>query len=180
MAPWSRSRLRHDYDLWVWASFETDDRLLAVVHALKFARRERLVPWLAHALARGLPAGALQHDERELVVAVPADRASLRRRGFNQAERLARAFAAIAGATFLPDAIIKARPTAPQSRLDGAERARNVSGAFAVKRTAEIRDCAIVLVDDLVTTGATAAACAAALYAAGAGEIRVACIGYRS
>ena len=172
-------RLRQECDLRVWAAFETDDRLLAVVHALKFARYQRLAPWLARALARGLPADALQHDEHELVVAVPADRASLRRRGFNQAERLARAFAAIAGATFLPDAIIKTRPTAPQSRLDGAERARNVSGAFAVRRDAEIRDGTVVLVDDLVTTGATAAACAVALYAAGAREIRVACIGYR-
>jgi predicted amidophosphoribosyltransferase len=63
--------------------------------------------------------------------------------------------------------------------LDGAERARNVAGAFAVVERARVAGCCVVLVDDLVTTGATAAACAAALYAAGAREVRVACVGYR-
>ena len=179
LPPPSRLSLRQEFDLSVWAAFETDDRLLAVVHALKFARRERLAPWLARALAFGLPAAALHQDEHERVVAVPADRASMRRRGFNQAERLARAFAAESGATFLPGALIKARPTSPQSLLDGAARAHNVAGAFAVANNAEIRDRPVVLVDDLVTTGATAAVCAAALYAAGAREVRVACVGYR-
>ncbi len=168
----------HEYNLDVWAAFETDDRLLAVVHALKFARYQRLAPWLAGALARGLPAAVL-HDQQPRVVAVPADRGSVRRRGFNQAEELARAFAAAGGATYLRNALIKTRATSPQSLLDRADRARNVAGAFAVGRGAEVRGRKVVLVDDLVTTGATAGACAAALYAAGARQVRVACVGYR-
>jgi len=179
MEPTSPLPLAHDRELRVWAAFETDDRLLAVVHALKFARRERLGPWLARALSAGLPAAALPSDGAASVVAVPTDPASLRRRGFNQAECVARAFATNCGAAFVPRGLAKTRATAPQSTLDGAARARNVAGAFAVVERARVSGCCVVLVDDLVTTGATAAACAVALYAAGAREVRVACVGYR-
>jgi len=177
--PTSPLPLAHDRELRVWAAFETDDRLLAVVHALKFARRERLGPWLARAMSAGLPAAALPSDGAVSIVAVPTDPASLRRRGFNQAECVANAFAANCAAGLVPRGLAKTRATAPQSTLDGAERARNVAGAFAVVERARVAGCCVVLVDDLVTTGATAAACAAALYAAGAREVRVACVGYR-
>jgi len=165
-------------ELCVWPAFETDERLLAVVHALKFARRERLAPWLARALAVGLPAAALRGDERASIVAVPADAASRRRRGFNQAESVARAFAAHVDVPYLSGVLVKTRATLPQSLLDGAERARNISGAIAVAAEARVGG-SVVLVDDLVTTGATAAACALALYAAGARDVRIACVGYR-
>ena len=163
----------------VWAAFETDDRVLALVHALKFARRERLAPWLATAMSAGLPAASTPEEGKAIVVAVPADAASLRRRGFNQAECIARAFAAQVGMDFVAHALAKTRATVPQSTLDGAARTRNVAGAFAVARNAAIRDRCVIVVDDLVTTGATAGACAAALYAAGAREVRVAGLGYR-
>ncbi len=179
LPPVSTRRLAQETELAVWPAFETDDRLLAVVHALKFSRRERLAPWLARALALGLPAAALRGDETACIVAVPADAASLRQRGFNQAERLARAFAASAGTSLVDRALVKTRTTARQSLLDGAERARNVADAFVVAPHARFGGRRIVVVDDLVTTGATAAACAVALYAAGAREVRIACVGYR-
>lgn len=170
--------LPRDVELRVWAAFETDDRLLAVIHALKFSRYQRLAPWFARALTLGLPAAAVGNEPGARVVAVPTDAASLRRRGFNQAERVARAFAANSGANFIPGALAKTRATVPQSSLDGADRARNVTGAFAASVRTRVGG-SVVLVDDLVTTGATAAACATALYASGAREVRVACIGYR-
>ncbi len=163
----------------VWPALETDDRLLSVIHALKFSRRERLSPWLARALSDGLPARALLGDPDAVLVPVPMDRASLRRRGFNQAERLASAFAAQVGRTVERDAIVKTRATAPQSLLGRSERIRNVAGVMRIETRAAIVGRRVILVDDLVTTGATAAACAAALWSAGAADVRVVCAGYR-
>jgi ComF family protein len=164
----------------VWPAFETDARILAVVHALKFSRRERLGAWLARAMAEGLPARALHADDSApLLVPVPMDRASLRHRGFNQAERLATALAALCGGRVERRAIVKVRRTAAQSILGSAERAHNVAGAMEVGTRDAVRGRRVVLVDDLVTTGATAAACTLALGRAGAREVRVVCVGYR-
>lgn len=164
----------------VWPAFETDERILAVVRALKFSRRERLAAWLARSMAEGLPARALFADEcTPVLVPVPMDRSSLRRRGFNQAERLATALAASVGGTVERRAIVKVRATAPQSTLGSAERARNVAGAMDVGARGVVLGRRVILVDDLVTTGATAAACATALRRAGTRDVRVVCVGYR-
>ncbi|HXV13652.1 MAG TPA: hypothetical protein VEC56_05550, partial [Candidatus Krumholzibacteria bacterium] len=164
----------------VWPAFETDDRILAVIHALKFSRRERLAPWLAGALAAGLPARALQGDAREIVlVPVPMDRAAQRRRGFNQAERIASALGALTGVAVERRAIAKTRATAPQSSLGRDQRVRNVAGAVSAVDARALEGRCVVLVDDLVTTGATAAACAVAAWSARAALVRVVCVGYR-
>lgn len=166
--------------LTVWPAFETDDRVLSVIHALKFSRRERLATWLARALADGLPARALSDvDHATVLVPVPMDRASQRRRGFNQAERLASALGARKGLPVERRALVKTRATAPQSSLGRAERMRNVAGVMAVVAPDAIAGRRVVLVDDLVTTGATAAACADALARAGARSVHAVCVGYR-
>jgi ComF family protein len=161
----------------VWPAFATDDRLLTVIHAFKFSRHERLAPWLARALASGLSARALVANA--ILVPVPISRGSLRRRGFNQAERLATSLSALTKIPTERRALVKTRATAAQSTLDGAARVRNVAGAMAVVAPERIAGRHVVLVDDLVTTGATAAACASALWRAGASEVRVVCVGYR-
>lgn len=164
----------------VWPAFETDDRILAVIHALKFSRRERLAPWLARALAQGLPARALEPDAREMrLVPVPMDDSAQRRRGFNQAERLASALGALTGVAIERGAIAKTRATAPQSSLGRDERVQNVTGAMSVVDGDALAGRRVVLVDDLVTTGATAAACAVAAWSAEAADVRVVCAGFR-
>ncbi len=168
---------RPAHSLVVYPAFETDDRILSVIHALKFARRERLAPWLASALVAGLPARAW-NDGDSVLIPIPMDPVSLRRRGFNQAERIARTLAGLTGIA-VDYALEKTRTTAPQSLLDGAERVRNVAGAMRVRMRARVEGRRAILVDDLVTTGATAAACASALWGAGAREVRVVCVGYR-
>lgn len=163
--------------LTVWPAFETDDRVLSVIHALKFSRRERLATWLARALADGLPARALSGID--VLIPVPMDRASQRHRGFNQAERLASALSAQKGLRVERHALVKTRATAPQSSLGRAERMRNVAGVMAVVAPDAIAGRNIVLVDDLVTTGATAASCAGVLTSAGAHRVSAVCVGYR-
>jgi predicted amidophosphoribosyltransferase len=97
--------------------------------------------------------------------------------GFNQAERIATGLAAWVGRTVERRAIVKTRDRA-QSTLGSAERARNVAGAMEVGARGVVRGRRVILVDDLVTTGATARR-AAALWHAGARDVRVICVGYR-
>jgi len=163
----------------LYPAFVTDEKLLTVIHLLKFARHECIAPWLARAMMLGLPAPARGAGDAWLAVPVPMDRRSRSRRGFNQAESLARALAAgwelpIARA----GALEKVRRTLPQSALGRAERLTNLEHAFRAD-TAVVRGRRVILVDDLVTSGATVHACARALRDGGAGEIRVVCAGYR-
>jgi len=107
-------------------------------------------------------------------VAVPLAAGRVRERGFNQSERMARALAARTGRQVLDDVLVRERATVSQTQLTPAERVVNVHGAFAVPegRHAAIRGRAIILVDDVLTTGATLNACADALLNGGATDIR--------
>lgn len=163
----------------VYPAFATDERLLVLVHLLKFQRRERLAPWLARAMADGLPARARDGvDAPPVLVPVPMDRAARTRRGFNQAERIAEELGRSWDVPVAARALVKRRPTPPQSSLDRDRRRENLRDAFACGPDS-VRHTAVILVDDLVTTGATARACARELSRAGASSVRVACLGYR-
>jgi ComF family protein len=158
-------------------AFVTDLRLLAVIHLLKFGRRERIAPWLARAIACVLArAPAVCGAQAPLVVPVPMDRAARRRRGFNQAESIARTLAAEWSLPFAPAVLSKVRRTKPQSALGRRERLANLDDAF--RSGPGVRGRGVLLVDDLVTTGATVYACAAALRRSGASEVSVVCAGY--
>ena len=103
-----------------------------------------------------------------IIVPVPLDAARRRARGFNQAEELARALAlTIAGDYSLATGLARVRETRPQVGLDRVARRENVGGAFAW-RGPSLAGGRVLLVDDVMTSGATAEACAVALKAAGA------------
>jgi ComF family protein len=138
------------------------------IHALKYRDRPALARPLGAWLARGvtLAPGAA-------VVSVPLGRKRRLARGYDQAALVARSLVRASGCreALLPRALSRTRETAPQVGRTRVERLRNVRGAFAA--TAEVRGRVVVLVDDVVTTGATADACAGALLEAGAHEVHV-------
>ncbi|MDP1890246.1 MAG: ComF family protein [Gemmatimonadaceae bacterium] len=107
-------------------------------------------------------------------VPVPLAAARLRERGFNQSAHLAGALAQRTGGTVLDDGLVRIRTTESQTQLTPAERRANVHHAFAVpaERQAVISGRELVLVDDVLTTGATLNACAVALLDGGASDIR--------
>lgn len=108
--------------------------------------------------------------ERHAIIPVPLAEVKRRARGFNQAERLASAVAAHWQIPVWTDALGRTRATPSQTRLTPGERLANVHGAFLAseERAERLRGKHLILVDDVLTTGATLNACASALFAAGA------------
>jgi len=147
-----------------------------LVHALKYGDRMETAPHLARWMAR---AGTEFLAQADLIVPVPLYRARLWRRRYNQSAILASAIAKISGLACDTRLLRRIRPTRTQVGLTHTQRLRNVAGAFKVdaKSATLISDAHIVLVDDVVTTGATANACAKALLKAGAARIDVLAFG---
>ena len=127
--------------------------------------------WLARAAAPLV-------EDCDAVVPVPLHPSRLLARRFNQAAEIARPLARTAGRDYLPDALIRARATETQGGRSVRGRRLNVKSAFAVSESGarSVRGRRILLVDDVLTTGATAEACARALLEAGARAVDLAVI----
>lgn len=150
------------------AAIVYDDASHGLVVAFKHSDRTELAALFGGWLARA--GGALFRKDTILVPAPLHWRRRLARR-YNQAGLLASSTGAIAGLSVLHDALQRTRSTAPQQRLSSDARRRNVAGAFAVRRERDIAGAHIVLIDDVLTTGATLSACARALKKAGAASV---------
>ena len=142
------------------------------IHAFKFGGRRSLAEPLGDLLA-GLGLSALPGPVPDLLVPVPLHRRRERERGYNQALLVARRLERAWGIAVSADALVRVGATAPQADLDAPARRRNVRKAFAVVRPEIIEGRHLVLVDDVLTTGATAAECARTLAGAGAAVVGV-------
>lgn len=143
-----------------------------LVHGLKYEGWRELAPFMGDAMAH-LELPAVRPGARQLVVPVPTTARRRRSRGYNQAELLAERIAEVRGLSLVP---ALARPVASESQttLHPEERRRNVRGAFRRTPAARaVQGAAVLLVDDVLTTGATACAAAEALVAAGARDVVV-------
>ena len=150
-----------------------NDASRQLVLAFKHGRRTALGHLLARMMLPRLPV----LDGRWLFVPVPLHRWRLWSRGFNQAAILAEHLARATGHAFAPDALLRPKRTPPLGSLDRRARARALAGAITVHpaRSALVRDAQIVLVDDVLTSGATTDACVKALLRAGVARVRIAC-----
>jgi len=140
---------------------------------LKHADRTDLAPLFARWLSR---AAADLLAEAEAIAPVPLHPLRLIKRRYNQAAEVARPLARLSGLPYLPDALVRRRATQSQGGKSGSGRRRNVAGAFHVpeRRRALVEGRRILLVDDVMTTGATLEGCARALKQAGAVRVDVA------
>ena len=152
---------------WCEAACEYRGVMERILHALKFQRHDFLDEALAGLLETVLRArGDLAFDA---IVPVPMGRAKERRRGYNQAELLARALAHRLGAGCDMTLLTRREERETQSLLPKRDRAANVRGAFAA--SSRVKGKAILVVDDICTTGETLRACAAVLRRAGASRV---------
>lgn len=161
---WSRAR--------AVAVYEAGGVMAGLIYGMKYADRHD---------ARGLfgrwlvEAGRELLADADLIVPVPLARWRLVRRQFNQAALMAREVSRRSGVPWAAGVLLKQRSTQPQVELSGTARRDNLRGAFAVpaRHQPAVAGRRIVLIDDVVTTGATAEACTKALLAAGAARVDV-------
>jgi ComF family protein len=174
----------HRFDAAV-AAYEFGGAIAEAVKALKWHHRPELAPALGAPLFAALSRAPPDFRDVDLIAPVPLHPKRLRKREFNQAAELAAALREAARAEDAPlqrvpleaRALERIRDTAPQSGLDGAQRRRNVLDAFRARDPARLAGKRVLVVDDVMTTGATADACAAALKAAGAAAVLVLTLG---
>jgi ComF family protein len=151
------------------ASNAPPDILGSVIRRHKYGPNQALSAVLAALLEEGLPVD----PEYDLVIPVPLHRRRLFKRGFNQSALLAASVTRKLGCRLEITALVRLIATPPQTAQDLESRRRNVHNAFAVSYPERVARQRVLLVDDVLTTGATANECARVLRAAGARTVDV-------
>lgn len=152
------------------AAFRYDDQAGRII--LPFKHLDRIENALA--IARHMVrAGESLLQDAELLVPVPLHRSRLRARRYNQSAMLAHAIGRLSGRRVMPDALRRVRNTRSLQGQSAAGRAAEIAGAFAVApgKAARLAGRRVLLIDDVLTSGATANGCARTLLAAGAGRV---------
>ncbi len=160
--PWDRAR----------AAVAFDDASREIVHALKYSDRQEAASLMARQMA---VAGRQLLQEADIILPVPLHRWRLWRRRFNQAAMLAQAISRASGKPWSGSCLLRSKYSRSQVGLKSDERRKNVARAFSIAgdEVASVAGRRVLLVDDVLTTGATASACAKALKAAGAAHVDV-------
>ncbi len=147
--------------------FQKEGAFQHIAHALKYDGYESVGRELGERLGMTMKAWDIQAD---VLIPIPLHKAKRRERGFNQAEQLAIGVALVTGVEVCPDAVRRIRHTQTQTQLSSDERKKNVEDAFefnpAYSKQIDGKRC--ILIDDVITTGATIDSCAKELMRAGA------------
>jgi ComF family protein len=147
-----------------------DEYYKELIHRFKYGKKIPLGKRLAQRLGE-----TINSDPRflksDFLIPVPLHKSRYRERGFNQSEIVAEEISKIAGLPLLKNVLLRKKNTKDQTNLSFQEREENVKGAFVVTQPEIINGKRIVLVDDVITTGATLSECARTLRQAGAEKI---------
>jgi ComF family protein len=149
-----------------------EEPTITLIHRMKYDGYFALADPLSRLLAGGWPEWT---TPPEIIVPIPLHSRRRRHRGFNQSELLARPLAGLKGIALNCVALQRTRDTAPQVGLGPQERESNVYGAFKAEPQ-HVRDRHVLMIDDVLTTGATMSAAAEALLAAGASRVSAYCL----
>lgn len=154
----------------ILAIFEFNQTVQVLIHEVKYCRAEKLASRLARYAYTQINV-PLPWKNGDLVIPVPLFRIREKERGFNQSMAIARGFFPESNYSHQTEVVSRAKPTVSQTELNRNERLKNIHQAFVVSQPQMIREKDVVLVDDVVTTGATLNECARVLKEAGAGKI---------
>lgn len=154
------------------AAVAADGLVRDVIHRYKYERALWFEPFLADLLRRAA-VDEIRGGRWDWIVPVPLHWLKEREREFNQADRLAGCLSRMTGVPVNNRCLRRVRPTQTQTELSRRERSENVHGAFAFAGKAGLAGASVILVDDVMTTGATTSACAAVLRKNGAEKVCV-------
>ncbi|MCK4577439.1 MAG: ComF family protein [Candidatus Marinimicrobia bacterium] len=153
-----------------WSAFWFDEQLRHCIHLMKYGRNRRVAAQLGQ-IAYDIVASRNNFGDYQLLTPVPLHPVRKRDRGFNQALLLAKALRSRTGLPLEQRIITRRRWTRSQTGLSIEERQRNVAGSFRLIHQGQGEN--VLLIDDVLTTGATASACARCLKDGGYGKVAV-------
>lgn len=156
-----------------WTVFLYRDSVRELIHFFKYHHKTGLRFLFSRLLSEFLEYYRVSLEGYDAVVAVPLHPSRKRERGYNQAGLLAELVAEHLGLPVLKKELRRVRPTRSQTELSRKERWTNISGAFRIKHSQTFKSKKVLLVDDLLTTGATASEAAWVLKNAGAQRVTV-------
>ncbi len=150
--------------------FQTEGVIQLLAHAMKYEGFEQLGVWLGRELGKRIQESNIRAD---YLIPIPLHRRKFRERGYNQAEIIARGVSDITQIPVRVDLVQRCRFTETQTKLNLEQRQKNVEDAFEVvhAKEGEMRGKICIIVDDVITTGATLSSCAGELRAVGASEV---------
>lgn len=158
----------------VWY-FDKGSPLQDVQHALKYGNRPVCGSWMGAHLARALR--QVPGSEPDFIVPIPLHHARMLERGYNQSRAIAAAVADVLELPLRTDVLTRTRATLSQTNFTRAERRANLENVFAVPDQADLEDRHILVIDDVMTTGATFESAARALKTSGAARVTAASVG---
>ena len=142
----------------------------SLVYALKYQGCDYVAPYMGNLMAQRF--SMLEElAQSQVVIPVALYKSRFRKRGYNQSELLARAFCKKTGMVLDTTTLVRVRDTQSQTKLGRPARLKNMANAFQVQNPANIKGKIVLLMDDVVTTGATLEGCAQALRCAGAKRV---------
>jgi ComF family protein len=157
--------------------FTKDSLLQHLLHQFKYKDHQEIGHWFGRRMGESFMA-ASRFTWPDALVPVPLFAARERRRGYNQASILCDGIAAVTGLPVWKDIVYRTALTQTQTRKNRIERWQNIEGRFALRNPAAIRGRHLLLVDDVVTTGATLEACGQVLLAAGNVQLSIATLAF--
>lgn len=151
--------------------FDYNEHTQSLIRNIKYNGKRAL----AADLAGYHPGLSSLNSNVDIIIPVPLHWTRLRKRGYNQAEWFAKGISSITKIPIAGDVVYRVRSTGTQTKLDKSERNTNIRDAFALRKTAESRVAGkrVLLVDDVITTGATITECANSIIAAGCESVTV-------
>lgn len=155
--------------------FHKSSKVQHLLHAFKYENHPEIGEFLGRMYGSELKA---VFEDIDCIIPIPLHRTKLRRRGFNQSECFGQGLAESMEIACLPNAVQRLVKTNTQTRKNRLSRWENVSNVFHVKDPIAIKDKNILLIDDIVTTGATLEACAQVLFREGCGGVHVTCLAF--
>lgn len=148
-----------------------------IIHQFKYKGQQKLAEYMGQLMGQQL-VEAGRFPALDLVLPLPLSRSREQERGYNQAALLAGGCARALGLPVLHRGLVRTRNSATQTHMDREDRWNNVKGLFRVPDPAPLKNKSILLVDDVITTGATLEACASALLAIPGCRVSIATLAY--